>query len=78
MNEITILFFGELAQIAGSQNKQMSSVKDIESLRHSILSEFPSLKNRTYRIALNKQIVSENSEIKAGDEIAFLPPFAGG
>jgi len=33
---------------------------------------------KAIRVALNQELVSENSLIKANDEIAFFPPVTGG
>ena len=76
--EIKILFFGELATIVDAKEILVQNMKDTVSLNEHILAKYPSLKNKTYRIALNRELVSERRDLKDGDEIALLPPFAGG
>jgi molybdopterin converting factor subunit 1 len=76
--EIVILFFGELAEIAGTKKRIVSSIEDTLSLKEYINKEYPLLLNRKFRIAVNKEVVSANQSLKDGDEIALLPPFAGG
>ena len=76
--EITILLFGNLAQIAETNKLIVQDVKDTGSINELMLSKFPTFKNKKYIIALNQQLVKDNQNLKDGDELAFLPPFAGG
>ena len=73
-----ILFFGQLSDITGETIKIVANSSDINSLQESLYNEFPTLKNATFRVAVNNKIVNENVVLKDTDEIAFLPPFAGG
>ena len=78
---ITIKYFGMLVEITNTTQESYQydlegiSINDIEL---SILSKYPNLKNTTYNIAVNQQIATKNQPVKNGDELAFLPPFAGG
>lgn len=73
-----ILFFGQLSDITGEATKIVANSSDINSLQESLYNEFPTLKNATFRVAVNNKIVNENLVLTDTDEIAFLPPFAGG
>jgi sulfur-carrier protein len=76
--EINILFFGELATIVGVEKMELQNIADTISLNEFILEKYPSLKNKTYRIAVNRELISGKYDLKNGDEVALLPPFAGG
>lgn len=55
-----------------------SNAADTDMLELDLKNKFPQLKNFTYRIAVNKEIINKNTKLNDGDEIAFLPPFSGG
>jgi molybdopterin synthase sulfur carrier subunit len=76
--EISVLFFGELAEIAGASKIAVQNMEDTTSLSEWMTEKYPTLKNRTYRIAVNKEVISEKRNLKTGDEVALLPPYAGG
>jgi molybdopterin converting factor small subunit len=76
--EINILFFGELAAIVGAEKIVLQNIEDTVSLNDHITEKYTGLKNKTYRIAVNCELVSGKHNLKNGDEIALLPPFAGG
>lgn len=78
METIQVHYYGEIAE------KTTKSVEDIT------LSELTTTGLKTYlentyglttailKIAINKQLVTHNTTITQGDEIAILSPFAGG
>ncbi len=45
---------------------------------HRIQDEFPEMVHYDYRIAVNSEMVNEDPELKDMDEVALMPPFAGG
>ena len=82
---IIIKLFGQLKTLADNQPELAlplnggRKVKDLVSLLES---KYPKigemiLKKRVL-ISVNQEIAHEDSEIKEGDEVALLPPFAGG
>ena len=76
--KVAVLFFGVLTDITGTGTKIYSDVKDIEQLRSRIADDFPQIAHYNFRISLNNEISDDNTPLKDGDEVAFLPPFAGG
>jgi len=76
--EITVLFFGELAEVAGASKMAVQNIEDTQSLTEWMVGKYPALKNRTYRVAVNKEVISGKQSLKNGDEVALLPPYAGG
>jgi len=77
-NEVNIMLFGQLAQLAGKDTVVLSGIKDTVQLRQEIDELFPSLRNIDYAIAVEKKIKHENTVVKDGNLVALLPPFSGG
>jgi sulfur-carrier protein len=76
--EIKVLFFGVLAEVTGTSIKHYHDVKSINDLRHSLQDDFPEIVHYNFRISLNSVITDDDLPLKSGDEIALMPPFAGG
>lgn len=76
--EIKVLFFGVLREITGTDIKVYSEVKSIGDLRHRIEDDFPEVVHYNYIISLNNEIITSDTELKHNDEVALMPPFAGG
>jgi molybdopterin synthase sulfur carrier subunit len=76
--EIEVLFFGVLAEVTGTNRKHYRGVKSFGDLRHRIEDEFPGVIHYYFRIAVNNEIVNGEPMLSEGDEVACLPPFAGG
>jgi molybdopterin synthase sulfur carrier subunit len=72
------LFFGVLAEITKTRFKHYRDITSYDDLRLRIQDEFPEIVHYNYRIALNSEIINEDPELKNEDEIAYMPPFAGG
>jgi molybdopterin converting factor small subunit len=76
--EIKVLFFGVLAEVTGTSCKHYPVVNTMKDLRQSIIEDFPEIVHYNYRIALNNDLIDGEPSLRSGDEVAFLPPFAGG
>jgi molybdopterin synthase sulfur carrier subunit len=76
--EIKVLFFGVLAEVTQNRFKHYSGVRSFQDLRFRIEDEYPELVHYSYRIAVNSEIINNDPVLRSGDEIAFMPPFAGG
>lgn len=76
---VRILFFGELADLTGQKEVNEEHDKTWPEFMENVILKYPLLKDKKYKVALNRRIVNNDSiELKSGDEIAFLPPFSGG
>ena len=77
-----ILFFGALSEIVGQDQIEITALSamplDSDSLQLNWQERYPTFANVFYRIAVNKQIINENTTLSPSDEIAFLPSFSGG
>ena len=72
------MIFGQLTDIAGGSIIEVPAVKDSNELQQVLIEKYPTLANTKYRIAINKQLITENVTITEGTAIALLPPFSGG
>jgi len=50
----------------------------VDDLTTYFIQQYPVLKNKSFKIAVNQQMATNNTVINENDEIALLPPFAGG
>lgn len=76
---IKILLFGTLSDIAGASRVEINSfVKDTEELKNYLNKKYPSFGKANYLISVNQSIVRDKTMLNDGDEVALLPPFAGG
>jgi molybdopterin synthase sulfur carrier subunit len=73
-----LLVFGMLAEDIGNEAVEMNLPKDTDSLRMVLLEKYPALVNRQFMVAVNQQKVDANIGLTNNDEIAIIPPFAGG
>lgn len=75
--QIKVLSFGQLAEITGKERFGWRAA-DTDSLRQSLGEKYPALKERKYAIAVNRQLVRQNTVLTENAEVALLPPFSGG
>ena len=75
---IRVKLFGLLADAAGKSELQIENASDTDSLKKQMLLDYPNLTNKSFIVAVRKQIIGNNQKLENGDEVAFLPPFAGG
>ncbi|MEI6817134.1 MAG: MoaD/ThiS family protein [Bacteroidota bacterium] len=73
-----ILLFGVLIDAIGEKTIEMDTSPDANSLKENLMLKHPILRSYNFVIAINKQIDYSDMTINEGDEIALLPPFAGG
>ncbi len=50
----------------------------LADLQASLVQSFPALKDQHYRMTLNLEFLPESAALQAGDEVALVPPYAGG
>ena len=79
---LNVLFFGMLKDLAGSASDALelpegATVGDLLKLYES---RIPKLREslRSLAVAVNQQYAGPATELKAGDEVALLPPVSGG
>ena len=74
---VNVLLFGRLAEICG-QSGFIFDLKDTESVCEKLRNDFPELQQLSFAVAVNQILISRNTDLKHGDEVALMPPYSGG
>ncbi len=72
-----ILLFGAIAEKAGASTVQVQATS-LDALRTALVAHIPGLDRMRYAIAVDRQVVTDDRALSGHEEIAVLPPFAGG
>ncbi len=75
---MNIKVFGQLEDIMQANEIAVEAVDDTEVLFQLLFEKYPALKEKKFKIAVNKKMIEEKTMLKPDDEIALLPPFSGG
>ena len=73
-----VILFGSLTDMTGKSELTMSDCIDTDTLKEKVLNEYPKLKETVFSISVNKILIKNNQKLETENEVAFLPPFAGG
>jgi molybdopterin synthase sulfur carrier subunit len=72
-----VLLFGMIAEKAGAAEVEMAATST-HFLTRELEQRIPGLDRMSYAIAVDRRIVKEDTPLTGREEIALLPPFAGG
>lgn len=76
---LKLKYFGMIAEAVGKENEQFEFTNSsVEELNKALKNQYAKLASMNYKIAVNQSFVEANTMLKDNDEIALLPPFAGG
>ena len=76
---LAIKYFGMLAESTGVAQEELEfSEGTVADLRSIILERYPALEKMNFQIAVAQSIAENHLMITGNEEIALLPPFAGG
>lgn len=75
---IEVMFFGQLTDATGVSSAMVEEVANTDTLINMMKMRYPSLVSSTYMVAINNTMVTENTIIRSGSKVAFMPPFSGG
>jgi molybdopterin converting factor subunit 1 len=75
---IEVMFFGQLTDATGVSSAMVEEVANTDMLINMMKMRYPSLVSSTYMVAVNNTMVTENTIIRPGSKVAFMPPFSGG
>jgi molybdopterin converting factor subunit 1 len=77
---LTVNYFGLIAEATECTKESLpvSPSCTVAALQQQLKKRYPALANKPFRIAVNRTFVSDAQQLQAADEIALLPPFAGG
>lgn len=77
--EVKVMFYGVVADVAGTRIKTYTGVNSFGDLRLRIYDDFPEFAHYNFRYCHNKALINgEEITLSDGDEISLLPPFYGG
>jgi molybdopterin converting factor small subunit len=72
-----ILLFGMIAERAGTSELTVSAMST-HALKRELEDRVRGLADLSYALAVDRTIVHEDRPLTGAEEIALLPPFAGG
>lgn len=73
---LKLKYFGMIAEALNKEAEEIDlMVLTVEDLKVHFK---PNLKELHFKVAVNHKIVEDNFKLKENDEVALLPPFAGG
>ena len=79
---INVLFFARLKDQIGQAELQLAddmAGKTLAELQQELIVQgMTALQDDSIRIALNQNFCNSDAIVKAGDEVAFMPPVTGG
>ena len=74
-----IKYFGMTAEVSGRKEEEISNhYSSIQKLKKDLLIKYPKLMNINFKIAVNQTLVDDCYCLIGNEEIAILPPYAGG
>ncbi len=79
--QIAIKYFGKITEFTQKKEELISIEGDSVTLfdvETRLKEKYPKLTTTVYAFAINQTLVRGNMPVKDFDEIALLPPFAGG
>lgn len=78
--KVKVLLFGQAAEVFLSDEVfvLLNDKSGLFELKEKLHEENEKLKTLNLKWAVNQELVNSQIELKDGDEIAVLPPFAGG
>ena len=77
---LTIKYFGMLAEKIGKSTEVVDTpaTTTVDALRRHLINRHPALDGITFQVAVNLSVAQAETQINPNDEVAILPPFAGG
>lgn len=76
--QVKIIMFGQLKDITGDNIVEFNGIADTDGIVMELNKRYPAMMAAEYVIAVNNEVVSENTLLKDDSTVALLPPFSGG
>jgi len=74
-----IKYFGMIAEAVGKDYEELTlELETVNEIQKHIKNLYPTLEDKSFKIAVNHSLVNDNFKLNNYDEVALLPPFAGG
>ena len=74
---MNVLLFGSIAELAKATEVPISA-KSTHALKQELEQRISGLNKLSYAIAVDRVIVKDDQPLNGNEEVALLPPFAGG
>jgi molybdenum cofactor guanylyltransferase len=78
MARIKLIYFGSVTDISGMTEETADVPSTLNELDDYLKERFPGLTDIRYRLSVNRKLAEGDCVLHDGDEVALLPPFAGG
>lgn len=77
---LNINYFGLIAEATqcNEESIEVPASCTVATLTQILYQQYVVLQEKSFRVAVNRAFVADSQLLKATDEIALLPPFAGG
>jgi molybdopterin synthase sulfur carrier subunit len=75
---VNVLFFGALVEVTKVSSMQINDIANSEEIIEMLHKKFPLLCHYKFSVALNQNFLTDAVPLNNGDELALMPPFAGG
>jgi molybdopterin converting factor subunit 1 len=76
---LKLKYFGMIAEAVGKENEEFEfTSSSVEELDKALKNRYAKLASMNFKIAVNQSIVNADFKLNDNDEVALLPPFAGG
>lgn len=76
---ITVKYFGMIAEWTGATEQSVVFARTtVQDLKKQLETEYPKLKDISYQVVVEQKIASDQQTLNENNELALLPPFAGG
>ncbi len=76
---LDVKYFGMIAEWVGSSENELEfSGITVADLKSQLEGSYSELKGISFQVAVNHQIAPMDQELNENDELAIMPPFAGG
>lgn len=76
--KVEVLFFGVLTELMQHKRITLEDCSTTDVLLGKLHEMNGNLKTKSFKIAVNNKLVTDSILLNNGDEIALMPPFAGG
>jgi molybdopterin synthase sulfur carrier subunit len=78
MATVNLMYFGSVTDVTGISSEKVDVPATLDELNEMLQARYPKLSAISYRFSVNRQLITGNRQLADGDDIALLPPFAGG
>lgn len=80
MMTCNVLYFGMIAESTQKNSEEFTFKNQIsvQELKDQLLEKYSALQKMSFQVAVNQKLTSAKTIIENNNEIAILPPFAGG